>query len=146
VVQRREDVMQELSRKQVIDQLRQLGVRRGGVCVVHTSFRAVRPIEGGPLGLIDALRGVLGSKGTLVMPTMTDGESIFDPKATPTCDMGIVAELFWRQPGVVRSTHPGGSFAAMGPHAELICRPQPLAPPHGPDSPRLRSRDTTGCV
>src|SRR5690349_14206253 len=99
-------------------ELRALGVRRGGVLLVHTSFRAVRPVEGGPLGLIAALRAALGPDGTLVMPTMTDGESVFDPASTPTLDMGITAELFWRQPGVVRSTHPGGSFAAAGPEAE----------------------------
>ena len=69
------------------------------------------------------------------MPTMTDGASPFDPAATPTCDMGITAELFWRGPGVRRSGHPGASFAAAGPRAEEICAPQPLSPPHGPDSP-----------
>ncbi|MFY1825525.1 AAC(3) family N-acetyltransferase [Myxococcus fulvus] len=125
----------ELSQQQLVEQLRALGVREAGVLLVHTSFRAVRPVEGGPLGLVAALRAALGPRGTLVMPTMTDGESVFDPRATPTTDMGITAELFWRQPGVVRSTHPGGSFAAAGPHAVEICRPQPLSPPHGPDSP-----------
>ncbi|HLL83662.1 MAG TPA: AAC(3) family N-acetyltransferase [Longimicrobium sp.] len=127
-------------------QLESLGVRRGGVLLVHTSFRAVRPVEGGPLGLIRALRGALGPEGTLAMPTMTDGESVFDPKSTPTTDMGITAELFWRQPGVLRSTHPGGSFAAEGPLAERICAPQPLSPPHGPDSPVGRVRDLDGQV
>lgn len=127
-------------------QLRALGVREGGVLVVHTSFRAVRPVEGGPLGLVEALRQALGPDGTLVMPTMTDGESVFDPRATPTCDMGVTAELFWRQRGVVRSTHPGASFAARGPRAEAICRPQPLSPPHGPDSPIGRVHELGGQV
>ncbi|MCP3064532.1 AAC(3) family N-acetyltransferase [Myxococcus sp. K38C18041901] len=125
----------EVSQQQMVEQLRALGVREAGVLLVHTSFRAVRPVEGGPLGLVAALRAAVGPRGTLVMPTMTDGESVFDPRSTPTTDMGITAELFWRQPGVVRSTHPGGSFAAAGPHAVRICRPQPLSPPHGPDSP-----------
>lgn len=119
----------------VAAQLVALGVRRGGVLLVHTSFRAVRPVEGGPLGLVEGLRRALGPDGTLVMPTMTDGERVFDPRTTPTVGMGAVAETFWRQPGVLRSTHPGGSFAAEGPHAEVICAPQPLEPPHGPDSP-----------
>jgi aminoglycoside 3-N-acetyltransferase len=125
----------EIGVVRLVEQLRELGVREGGVLLVHTSFRAVRPVEDGPLGLIRALRAALGDAGTLVMPTMTDGESVFDPRSTPTDGMGITAELFWRQPGVLRSTHPGGSFAAQGPWAEEICRPQPLSPPHGPDSP-----------
>jgi aminoglycoside 3-N-acetyltransferase len=79
-----------------------------------------------------------------VMPTMTDGESKFDPNTTPTLDMGITAETFWRQPGVLRSTHPGGSFAAQGPLAARICEPQPLSPPHGPDSPVGRVHELDG--
>jgi aminoglycoside 3-N-acetyltransferase len=126
--------------------LRALGIREGGVLLVHTSFRAVRPVEGGPLGLIGALRRALGPAGTLVMPTMTDGATVFDPRSTPTHGMGITAELFWRQPGVLRSDHPGGSFAAEGPLAARICASQPLSPPHGPDSPVGRVHELGGQV
>ena len=132
--------------EQLAAQLRALGVRPGGVLLVHTAFTEVRPVEGGPLGLIEALRAALGPGGTLVMPAMTDGETVFDPVATPTHDMGITAELFRRQPGVLRSTHPAGSFAAAGPLAERICAPQPLSPPHGPDSPVGRVHDLDGQV
>jgi aminoglycoside 3-N-acetyltransferase len=138
--------MSVVGSSQLVAQLEALGVRRGGVLLVHTSFKAVRPVEGGPLGLIAALRAAVGSAGTLVMPTMTDGEGVFDPKSTPTFQMGITAELFWREPGVLRSTHPGGSFAARGPHAEFICRPQPLSPPHGVDSPVGRVHELGGQV
>jgi aminoglycoside 3-N-acetyltransferase len=135
-----------MTRDAMAGQLRALGVREGGVLLVHTSFRAVRPIDGGPLALIGALHDALGSDGTLVMPTMTDGESPFDPQTTPTSGMGVTAETFWRQPGVVRSGHPGGSFAAAGPHAEEICAPQPLSPPHGPESPVGRVHALSGQV
>jgi aminoglycoside 3-N-acetyltransferase len=134
------------SEEELVAQLRRLGAREGGVLLVHTSFRAVRPVQGGPAGLIGALRASLGPAGTLVMPTMSDGETVFDPRSTPSVDMGITAELFWRQEGVVRSTHPGGSFAAAGPQMALICAPQPLVPPHGPDSPPGRVRDLDGQV
>ena len=40
----------------VTRELQALGVERGAVVEVHTSFRAVRPIQDGPLGLIQALR------------------------------------------------------------------------------------------
>jgi aminoglycoside 3-N-acetyltransferase len=127
-------------------QLRGLGVREGGVLLVHTSFRSLGPVAGGPLGLIAALRAAVGPAGTLVMPTMTDGESPYDPRSTPTRQMGITAELFWRQPGVMRSGHPGGSFAAVGPRAQAICASQPLSPPHGPQSPVGRVHDLDGQV
>ena len=138
--------MTETSISELVEGLRALGVRQGGVLLVHTSFRAVRPVEGGPLGLIAALRAAIGHDGTLVMPTMTDGASVFDPTSTATANMGITAELFWRQPGVVRSTHPGASFAAEGPHAKQICRAQPLSPPHGRDSPVGRVHALDGQV
>jgi len=138
--------MTDSSQQRIAQELRALGVRKGGVLLVHTSFRAVRPVEGGPLGLIRALRVALGPEGTLVMPTMTDGTTVFDPRSTPTHGMGVTAELFWRQPGVVRSTHPGGSFAAEGPLALRICAPQPLSPPHGPDSPVGRVHDLDGQI
>ena len=127
----------------LVEQLASLGVRPAGVLVVHTSFRAVRARD--PLTLIEALSQALGPDGTLVMPTMTDGRG-FDPAVTPTLDMGITAELFWRQPGVLRSDHPGGSFAARGPAAAEICKPQPLSPPHGPDSPVGRAHAMGGQV
>jgi aminoglycoside 3-N-acetyltransferase len=135
-----------MDRAGVTSQLQALGVRAGGVLLVHTSFRAVGPVEGGPLALIGALGEALGPQGTLVMPTMTDGEAPFDPRTTPTSDMGITAELFWRQPGVLRSGHPGGSFAARGPRADQICAPQPLSPPHGPVSPVGRVHELGGQV
>src|SRR5258708_22566372 len=138
--------MQPLRVDELREQLVALGVRRSGVLLVHTSFRAVGPVEGGALGLIDALREALGPEGTLVMPTMTDGETVFDPRSTKTHDMGITAELFFRQPGVQRSTHPGASFSAAGPLADRICAPQPLEPPHGIDSPPGRVLDLGGQV
>lgn len=138
--------MRPIPKNELIAQLRRLGVSRGDVLLVHTSFRAVRPVEGGPEGLIAALKAAIGQEGTLVMPTMTDGASIFDLASTPTAEMGVVAELFWRMPQVGRSPHPGASFAACGPQAAMICAPHPLAPPHGLDSPVGRVYELDGKV
>ncbi|HET6519737.1 MAG TPA: AAC(3) family N-acetyltransferase [Geminicoccaceae bacterium] len=127
--------VRELSRDELTAQLRELGVEPGGVLLVHASFRAVRPVEGGPRGLIEALRAALGPRGTLVMPSMTeDDDRAFDPATTPARSMGIVADTFWRLPGVLRSNH-FASFAASGPQAARITADHPLAPPHGPESP-----------
>lgn len=137
----------ELSRAEVSRQLRDLGVDEGGVLLVHSSFRATRPVEGGPPGLIEALRDALGAKGTLVMPSWPgESDEPFDPTTTPAAgDLGVVADTFWRLPGVVRSEHPC-AFAAVGPHAERITAdPLPL-PPHIPESPVGRVHELDGQV
>ena len=48
--------------------------------------------------------------------------------------MGVVANTFWRLPGVRRSNNPH-AFAAAGPHADEITRSHPIEVPHGLDSP-----------
>jgi aminoglycoside N3'-acetyltransferase len=137
----------ELSRGEVAAQLRELGVREGGVLLVHSSFRAVRPVERGPEGLIDAVLEALGPRGTLVMPSWTGDDTVpFDPGTTPSADdLGIVPQVFWRRPGALRSSHPF-AFAALGPRAaEITAGPLPL-PPHAPESPVGRVHDLDGQV
>jgi len=117
--------------RDLTDQLQALGVDRGGVMLVHMSFRAVRPVEGGPEGVIDALLAAVGETGTVVMPSWTDNDdAVFDPTVSrANADLGATADLFWRRPGARRSDHPF-AFAALGPMAAAITAdPLPL-PPH----------------
>jgi aminoglycoside N3'-acetyltransferase len=137
----------ELSRAEVVNQLQSLGVRPGDVLLVHTSFRAVRPVEGGPAGLIAALREALGPEGTLVMPSWcgSDDEP-FDAVSTPVArDLGVVADTFWRLQDVRRSAHLF-AFAAAGPHAERILADPLPVPPHIPESPVGRVHELDGHV
>jgi aminoglycoside N3'-acetyltransferase len=122
-------------------------VRPGAVLLVHTSFRAVRPVEGGPLGVIDALREALGPGGTLVMPSWSgEDDALFDPFTSPASpDLGIVADTFWRQPGVARSDHPF-ALAAAGPQAMQITSGLLPLPPHAPASPVGKVYDLDGQV
>jgi aminoglycoside N3'-acetyltransferase len=138
---------EELSQAAVADQLRVLGVEAGGVLLIHSSFRAVRPIEGGPLGLIAALRDALGPGGTLVMPSMSDDDDApFDPATGASApDLGIVPAMFWRMNGVVRSDHPF-AFAAIGPRAAAITADSLPLPPHIAASPVGRVHDRDGQV
>lgn len=104
-------------------------------------------MDGGPAGLIEALREALAPGGTLVMPSWGgDDERPFDPATTPAArDLGVVTDTFWRLPGVVRSAHPF-AFAAAGPEAARVTAdPLPL-PPHQPASPAGRVHDLDGQV
>lgn len=99
------------------------------------------------MGLIAALREALGPEGTLVMPSWSGlDDEPFDPRTTPSADdLGIVAQMFWQLPGVLRSDH-FHAFAAAGPQAATVTAdPLPL-PPHIPASPVGRVHDLDGQV
>jgi aminoglycoside N3'-acetyltransferase len=135
-----------VSATDLIWQLAAMGVQRGGVLVVHTAFKKVGAIENGPQGLIDALVAALGPGGTLVMPSMADtDDEPFDPDRSPCRAMGVVADTFWRMPGVSRSDSPH-AFAARGPRARDITAPHSLTVPHGRESPVGRVYDLDGAV
>lgn len=135
-----------MNRAALAADLGRLGVERGSVLVVHSSFKALGPVEGGPAAVIDARHDALGPDGTLVMPAMSDDdEQPFDRMATPCRSMGIIADTFWRRPAVARSDNPS-SFAAAGLLAAAITAAHPIAPPHGIDSPVGRAAALGGSV
>lgn len=124
----------------LIQGVRDLGVTSGQVLVVHTAFSQLRPAVQRPEEVIDGLLEVLGSTGTLVMPSMADDDDEpFDPSRTSCLGMGVVADTFWRRPDVLRSNSPH-AFAAIGPAALEILAPHPVEVPHGPESPVGRAR------
>ncbi|MCX5379198.1 aminoglycoside N(3)-acetyltransferase [Streptomyces sp. NBC_00091] len=139
-------------------QLRLLGVRPGQRLLVHaalggTGLRAET--------LRDALRGLLGPHGTLVVPAFTMENSLtstahltrvaglgenetaafrarmppFDPARTPCPGMGAFAELVRTTPGAARSDHPQSSFAALGADAHRLCAEHRTENHLGEDSP-----------
>ena len=117
-----------------------LGVRPGGVLLVHSSLRALGPAAGGPHAVIAALREALGPGGTLLLPALsyaavTPGHPVFDVHATPSC-VGIIPETFRQLPGVQRSLHPTHSVCGIGPLAsELLGAHLSDTTPCGPCSP-----------
>jgi aminoglycoside 3-N-acetyltransferase len=140
------------------EDLRRLGLPSGETVIVHTSLSALGWVVGGPVAVIRALEAVLGTQGTLVMPTQTvgltdpaewadppvppewwerirDGMPPYDPELTPTLGMGKVAEVFRSAAGVLRSGHPLFSFAARGPQAERIVASHPWSYGLGERSP-----------
>lgn len=136
-----------ISAGRLSEQLAELGVHRGGVLLVHTSYRALRPIAGGPAGLIDALSVAVGPGGTVVMPTWPSrlSEAFDAERHAPAPDLGIVPGTFWSMPGVERTSH-SEAFSARGPHAAaILADPLPL-PPHIRKSPVGRVHDLDGQV
>lgn len=141
------------------EQFAACGLAEGQTVLVHSSMSRLGWIVGGAQDVIRALLRVLGSSGTLMMPTHTGDNGdpchwrnppvpehwwpiirqhrpAYDPAITPTRQMGAIPELFRTWPGVIRSAHPVGSFAALGPNAAYLTADHTnLYAPFGDDSP-----------
>lgn len=98
------------------------GIKPGMILTVHASLSVFGYVRGGAATLIQALRDVLGPRGTLCMPTHSNsvlGAPPYDP-ARSRSTAGVVTEFFRTLPGVRRSTHPTHSVAALGPAAAAL--------------------------
>ncbi|MCK4625585.1 MAG: AAC(3) family N-acetyltransferase [Phycisphaerae bacterium] len=116
---------------------RQVGLETGDSLVVHSSFRSIGPVDGGPRTLIQALLDVIGPEGNLMFPTFNGplaGELYFDPDKTPS-STGIIPEMGMKWPGAVRSLHPTHSVAVIGPDADALTRCHLDCRTVGADSP-----------
>jgi aminoglycoside 3-N-acetyltransferase len=130
---------------------RELRAKIGGdfdVLMVHSSLDGFRPhYRGNVYELLDMFRNLCGPDRTLVMPAFYLGprdegwknyykrHPNFDTRRKPS-QMGMLTELFRRQPGVRHSLHPTHRVSAIGPHAETIVSGHHLcATTHGPGSP-----------
>ena len=167
------EVVQKTEVPATIDSLqtdfRALGIRSGMVLLVHSSLSAMGWMCGGVVAVIIALQEVLGATGTLVMPThstdLTEPSQwknppvpeswwpviratmpAYQPDLTPTRSMGIIAETFRKQKGVLRSAHPHHSFCAYGHQASTIIDNHSLEFGLGEGSPLARIYDLGGSV
>jgi aminoglycoside 3-N-acetyltransferase len=126
-----------------------LGVRPGGILLVHASLRSLGATPGAETpaaraeAVIQGLLGALGPQGTLLLPslsyeTVTREHPVFDVCATPSC-VGGLTEYFRTRPGTLRSVHPTHSVCGAGPRAaELLKDHEQDTTPCGPHSPFAR--------
>lgn len=106
------------ARQQMSAQLVELGVRPGGVLLVHSSLKSLGKVAGGAETVVQALIGVLGDQGTLLMPALSylhvgPDQPHFDARQTPS-NVGALPEYFRTRPGTRRSVHPTHSVCALG--------------------------------
>ncbi|MBU0629576.1 MAG: AAC(3) family N-acetyltransferase, partial [Candidatus Margulisbacteria bacterium] len=112
----------KLTREMLVDGLRELGVKKGSVLLVHSSLSRLGFVQGGAKAVIEALLEVLGPEGTLAMPAFgwsPEQGGVFDCRRSPS-RLGEISETFRRRSGVLRSCHPTHSIAAFGPQAAFL--------------------------
>ena len=108
------------NRKEFTEALRPY-VTEGEHLMVHTSYKALGGVEGGPNAVIDILLELLGPEGTLLLPTFTldawAQDHYFDINETPGLT-GIIGELARKRPEFIRTQHPMYNFAVAGQYAK----------------------------
>ena len=111
-----------LTFEKLVEGFRDLGVEEGDTLLVHSSYKSLGAVDGGPQIVINALESVLGEDGTLVMPTFNfdfNKGTPWDVRLTPS-KMGVLTELVRNNPRAKRVFHPFYSFAILGKHAEML--------------------------
>ena len=117
----------QVTRQDMVQGLRKLGLEAGDKVMVHSALSTFGHVLGGADTVIDALLETLGPQGTLLMPAMTGGGSVFDI-GTSRSTVGIVTETFRGRAGVLRSRHPTHSVCAVGKDARWFIADHDRAP------------------
>ena len=148
---------------------KEIGLKKGMVVLLHSSLSSIGWVCGGAVSVILALENILGPAGTLVMPShsgnLSDPEKWENPPVpkswwniirnsmpsyerdlTPSFGMGVIAEVFRKQRGVLRSSHPNVSFVAKGKYAKHITANHSLEFAFGEKSPLKKIYDLGGYV
>lgn len=115
--------MKTVSKAQVVELLHRLGIQPGDGLLVHAAIQFLGVPEGGVEMYYQAIREVIGEKGTIAVPTFNfafaRGEK-YHPKQTPSQDMGVFAEYVRQLPEARRTPHPMQSLAVIGRHADRM--------------------------
>lgn len=144
---RADELLGRVGKRNLMSGLERLGLGRGDLVCVHTAFRSLGYVVGGPDTVIRALEEVLGPEGTLLMPAFSSGgltygwvkaSPVFDVRRTPS-DLGVLPEAFRVQAGTLRSLHPTHSVCGRGPLARALLEDHEKAPrPFGHGTPFMR--------
>jgi aminoglycoside 3-N-acetyltransferase len=155
-----------VTRSALAADLRHLGVREGGVLMVHTRMSAIGWVVGGAETVVRALLDALGSDGTLAAYASWEDHRnrvdewppehraayaaeppVFDPATSEAVrEHGRVPERLRTWPGAQRSAHPEASVVAVGPRARWLTEVHPADGGYGPASPFARLVEADGQV
>ena len=153
-----ETLTQAISKNELVNDLKLMGIQEGMVLEVHSSMKKIGYVIGGAQSVVDALLDCIGYDGTLIMATQDSQNTEpsywqnppierrlwskvrenmpgFDPDASEIHEMGDVANNLNRRQGAYRSYHPNCGFVAYGKYARLITNNQSLNFPLGEQSP-----------
>ena len=152
-VENKAEEMSALDFEKIANYLKDNGVNKGSLIVVHSSYDKLKGSGLKPNEIIASLRELIGEEGTLAMPVIrrykeypkpsewlkTDFSKIeckYDPRRTPVTS-GLLPSMLMREKGAVVSMHPLNTMAAVGPLAQAMMAhniDDEKPAPHGPNS------------
>ena len=110
-----------LTRQDISEALRALGLTRGAVVFMHSSLSSLGAVDGGADTVVDAVLDALGPDGTLAVPTFCSinrrRKQTYDPDTTPS-EVGQITNALRSRPEAFRSPHIWQSMSAIGRRAE----------------------------
>ena len=129
--------MDEITQAQLVAELHNsCKVKPGDTIILHSSYKKIGPVAGGPMAVVKALKEAVGLEGTLLLPVFSSPtpDRVFKIKRTPS-RVGLITEAFRRAEGVKRSMHPTHSVAAWGRRADEFLAGHDKTSALGSDSP-----------
>ncbi|KPK83289.1 MAG: hypothetical protein AMJ81_08475 [Phycisphaerae bacterium SM23_33] len=102
--------------EELLDDMRtSCGVKAGDILIIHSSQKAIGPVENSVITTVKLIKDAVGPEGTLLLPVFSSPrpDGVFKIKRTPS-RVGLLTEAFRRSKDVRRSMHPTHSVAAWG--------------------------------
>ncbi len=128
-----------------------IGLRTGGVALVHSSLSSLGQVPGGAETVIRAFMLALGPEGTLLMPALSyehanPAHPFFDVLRTPS-NVGLIPETVRTRPGTLRSVCPTHSVCGVGVQASYMLGEHRFDhTPCGPHSPYRKLCEAGGQI
>jgi len=156
-----------VARSRLVRDLEKLGLRPGGVAMVHCRMSALGRVVGGAETVVRALLDVVGPEGTLMAYTgwqdappddlgtlneeakraYVEEHPPYDPRvALSSRDHGRGPEALRTWPGSRHSGHPEAGVAAVGPLAGALTASHPYDDAYGTGTPYARLVELGGRV
>jgi aminoglycoside 3-N-acetyltransferase len=155
-----------VTRSSLAADLRRLGVREGGVVMVHTRMSALGHVVAAAEGVVRGILDALGPEGTVMAYAGWEDHvyglddrpeehragyaaepPVFDLLISEAArENGRIPERLRTWPGAERSDHPEASTVAVGPRAAWLCGEHPADDGYGARSPLARLVEADGQV
>lgn len=116
------------SLKELKKHLLDLGLKREMNITIHSNMLSFGHIEDGLDGVYNTIRNIIGTKGTIVVPTYTTSlkpNQVYDPLKTTPQTMGVFSNYIMHKQSSARTSNPVHSHAIEGPLKNVLLATRP---------------------